>query len=84
MQVVKIEKSVILQARKQGKSVIIQANKQEKSVIHPCSTEEYNIPSAIVLDNEREVYTKNGITYMPIYYIMCIERAEIPQTGSIF
>ena len=45
---------------------------------------EYSIPSAIVLDNEREVYTKNGITYMPIYYIMCIERAEIPQTGSIF
>jgi hypothetical protein len=40
---------------------------------------EYNIPAGIVLDNEREVYTKDNVTYMPIYYIMCIERAEIPE-----
>lgn len=39
---------------------------------------EYNIPSAIVLDNEREVYTKDNVTYMPIYYVMCIERSAIP------
>lgn len=45
---------------------------------------EYNIPSAIVLDNEREVYTKNNITYMPIYYIMCIEREEIQDSDCIF
>lgn len=45
---------------------------------------EYNIPSGIVLDNEREVYKKDNVTYMPIYYVMCIERAEIPETGCIF
>jgi len=45
---------------------------------------EYNIQSGIVLDNEREVYTKGNVTYMPIYYIMCIERAEIPEGDCIF
>jgi hypothetical protein len=45
---------------------------------------EYNIPSGIVLDNEREVYTKDNVTYMPIYYIMCMERAEIPDSGVFF
>lgn len=45
---------------------------------------EYNIPSGIVLDNEREVYKKDNVTYMPIYYVMCIERAEIPEAGCIF
>jgi len=45
---------------------------------------EYNIQSGIVLDNEREVYIKNNITYMPIYYIMCIERAEIHEENYLF
>lgn len=31
---------------------------------------EYNITSAVVLSNEREVFMKKGVTYMPIYYIM--------------
>ena len=34
------------------------------------ATPEYGINHAIVLSNEREVETKNGITYQPIYYIM--------------
>lgn len=46
--------------------------------------EEYNIPSGIVLDNERVVYTKNKITYMPVYFVMCMERAEIPEGDNIF
>ncbi len=45
---------------------------------------EYNIPSGIVLDNEREVYTKDNVTYMPIYYIMCIERTEIHEDECFF
>ena len=45
---------------------------------------EYNIPSGIVLDNEREVYTKDNVTYMPIYYVMCMERAEVPKDNCIF
>lgn len=32
----------------------------------------YNIHRAIVFCNEREVYTENGVTYMPIYYSMFI------------
>lgn len=31
---------------------------------------EYNITSAVVLSNEKEVFMKKGVTYMPIYYIM--------------
>ncbi|MCH3940844.1 MAG: DUF4143 domain-containing protein [Bacteroidales bacterium] len=45
---------------------------------------EYNITSAIVLDNEREVYTKDKITCMPIYFIMCIERSEITGNDCVF
>ena len=48
------------------------------------ANKEYNIPSGIVLDNEREVYKKDNVTYIPIYYVMCIERAEIPEAGCIF
>lgn len=36
------------------------------------SNESYNIKSAIVLSNEREITHKGNITYMPIYYIMFI------------
>lgn len=35
-------------------------------------TKEYNIRQAFVLSNAREVETKDGITYLPIYYIACI------------
>ncbi len=34
------------------------------------SNEEYNIKRAYVLSNEQRVYTENGITYIPIYYVM--------------
>lgn len=46
--------------------------------------EEYNIPNGIVLGNEREVYAKGKVTYMPVYYIMCMERAEIPEGDCLF
>lgn len=46
--------------------------------------EEYNIPAAIVLDNNREVRTVGKVTYMPIYYIMYIGQAEPPMTDYIF
>lgn len=55
-----------------------------KALDHFLENKEYNIPSAIVLDNEREVYTKNNITYMPIYFIMCIERSGITANDCIF
>ena len=38
------------------------------------SNEEYHIPKAIVLHNERELYSEGRIIYMPIYFVMCISR----------
>lgn len=35
--------------------------------------ESYNIHQAFVLSNEQKVYNKNGVTYLPIYYIMFFE-----------
>lgn len=37
------------------------------------STEEYHIKHAYVFSNERKVYQKGNITYLPIYYIMFIQ-----------
>lgn len=34
------------------------------------SIKEYGIDKAIVFSNERKVYIKNGVTYMPVYYVM--------------
>lgn len=36
------------------------------------SNEDYHVKKAIVLSNEREIMTKNKITYLPIYNIMFI------------
>lgn len=40
------------------------------------SIEEYNIRRAYVLSNEQQVFTRNGIIYMPIYYIMFFENSS--------
>lgn len=37
------------------------------------SIDEYNIKQAIVFSNEQNVFIKNGITYMPIYYVMFLK-----------
>lgn len=34
---------------------------------------EYNIHEAFVLSNSPKVETVEGVTYLPIYYVMCIE-----------
>ena len=34
------------------------------------ATEEYNIKRAYVLSNEQKVFIKDGVTYIPIYYVM--------------
>lgn len=36
-------------------------------------TKDYNIRQAFVFSNARQVESHNGVTYLPIYYIMCIE-----------
>lgn len=41
-----------------------------RALTHFLVTDEYNVRRAYVLSNEQSVYTKGGITYIPIYYIM--------------
>lgn len=41
---------------------------------------EYNIQQAFVLSNAQKVEVKGGITYLPIYYIMCIETDDANDT----
>lgn len=36
-------------------------------------TPEYGIKNAIVFSNEREVFCRNGVTYLPIYYCMFLD-----------
>ena len=40
-------------------------------------TPEYHIHQAVVLSNEQRVYTKDGITYLPIYYCMFFEKNRV-------
>lgn len=37
------------------------------------ANKDYGIDRAIVFSNEREIHTKNGIIYMPIYYCMFLD-----------
>ncbi len=39
-------------------------------------TPEYGIDRAIVFSNDREVYMKKGVTYLPIYYCMFLQNAH--------
>lgn len=41
------------------------------------SNEDYNVKYSYVLSNEREITTKNGITYLPIYDVMFLTPNEI-------
>ncbi|MCR5395599.1 MAG: AAA family ATPase [Bacteroidales bacterium] len=37
-------------------------------------TPDYHINQAIVLSNNRTIYEEEGITYLPIYYTLCLQR----------
>ena len=41
---------------------------------HFLQVEEYHIRKAYVFSNTRETHTANGITYLPIYYIMFLQQ----------
>ncbi len=43
---------------------------------------DYNIHEAIVLSNAQKVELKEGVTYLPIYYVMCIGTISEPEDGS--
>lgn len=40
------------------------------------SMDEYNVKKAYVLSNEQKVYIEDGITYMPIYYVMFFDNTS--------
>ena len=46
-------------------------------------TEEYGINRAIVFSNEREVYNKQGVTYMPIYYCMFLQHDAVDDNSVV-
>ena len=37
------------------------------------ATPDYHITQAIVFSNEQRVYTEQGTTYLPIYYVMFLK-----------
>ena len=47
------------------------------------STPDYHIQKAVVLNNEREIAVKNGITYLPVYYCMFYQRDFIQNEGEL-
>lgn len=58
-----------------SKSLPIEVKSGKDYTVHSALTRlidnpDYRISRGIVLSNEHKVYTKNGITYMPIYYAM--------------
>ena len=42
---------------------------------------DYNIQAATVISNEREIYQKGKVTYMPVYFVMFME-VDTPQTDE--
>ena len=46
---------------------------EHSALSHFLKTAEYGINRAIVFSNERQVFLKKGITYMPIYYCMFLQ-----------
>lgn len=43
--------------------------------------DEYNIHKAYVLSNERKVYVRKGVTYIPVYYVMFFE--NVPAVAEL-
>ena len=48
------------------------------------SIKDYNVHSAIVLSNNKEVICKKEVTYMPIYYVMFLNSIEEEKENTIF
>ncbi len=47
------------------------------------NTPDYHIQKAVVLNNEREVSVKNGITYLPVYYCMFYQKDFVRDEGEL-
>ena len=44
---------------------------------------DYGITQAIVFSNERQVFNKSGVTYMPIYYCMFLNNGKGKDSGIL-
>ena len=58
--------------------------KVHSALSHFISTPDYHIKRGYVLSNHREVETTNGITYLPIYYIMFFDSLSDNSTTYCF
>ncbi len=47
------------------------------------STPDYHIRKAIVLSNEQHVYEEDGVTYLPIYYVMFLKETNTSETDLV-
>ena len=47
------------------------------------STPDYHISQAVVFSNEQNVYTEQGITYMPVYYVMFFKNEPMSTADCI-
>ena len=47
------------------------------------ATPEYHIHRALVFGNEQRVYTMGGVTYMPIYYCMFLEKDRVDNEADL-
>ena len=47
------------------------------------ATPDYHICRAVVLSNEQKVYGDNGITYMPVYYVMFFKNLSVADGDCI-
>lgn len=47
------------------------------------ATPEYHIHRALVFGNEQRVYTMGGVTYMPIYYCMFLEKNRVDNEADL-
>lgn len=61
--------SVLLIEVKSGKDYTVHS-----ALDNLMSIQDYHIVSSIVLSNEREIKTKGNILYLPIYYVMFLEK----------
>ena len=55
---------------------------EHSALSHFLGTAEYGIDRAIVFSNERQVFQKKGITYMPIYYCMFLQH-DLSDNGAV-
>ena len=44
---------------------------------------DYHISRAVVLSNEQKVHDDNGITYMPVYYVMFFKNQAVADGDCI-